>query len=225
LRFRQGTALPFPCREFPLSRTSPFPGSQKLLRGVVLPCGSQESRNASARGSHYRVWRVVEGGDGQVSDRPTTTDPVAPLGLGIQAAQPRRSLASSGQGATSSMGEVDRDCQHILVQGVPGNPDLTSCMPCMVSTSGTVGRSRTGSLSPALRNGADRGASRGVCPCWLPPLAPVSFPSNNARRCSTRRVTPPSRRWRCPSTPTATADPGLAMCRSRRRRSACGSSH
>jgi subtilase family serine protease len=37
-----------------------------------------------------------------------------------------------------------------------------------------------------------------------------------------RRVTPPSRRWRCPSTPPATADPGSAMCRPRRRRSACG---
>ena len=33
---------------------------------------------------------------------------------------------------------------------------------------------------------------------------------------------PPSQCWRCPSTPTATADPGSAMCRPRRRRSACG---
>ena len=37
-----------------------------------------------------------------------------------------------------------------------------------------------------------------------------------------RNVT--SARWRCPSTPTATADPGSAICRPRRRRPACGSS-
>jgi predicted nucleic acid-binding protein len=38
-----------------------------------------------------------------------------------------------------------------------------------------------------------------------------------------RNVT--SARWRCPSTPTATADPGSATCRPRRSRPACGSIH
>ena len=46
-----------------------------------------------------------------------------------------------------------------------------------------------------------------------------------AARCGCPRGTPPSRCWRCPSTPTATADPWSAMCRPWRRRPACGSGH